>query len=476
MVFFGIINLKIGAFDMKRDGFIATSLLYTFFIIFCALLLALVGNFLHNSNLLEKLVNDVKKDLTSVGNRLASDERIKIGDCFEIPLSFYQDYRYGAKINDSKIKWFVFDKGSETISLVSEQVLYYTNKPVDVTNFEEHLKNEIKNYFSLYTTELANMDYVGSLTNVHITKMKTEALPIRMNLLNGSWVKQGEESANKYLFLDGSNAYMYAYSCANNADNCTESKVPVMPTASGKYGVRLVIVISSNSPMIGGNGTVNAPYLLGSYAATESLVLHYDAINNTGNLGHAASISSTLCPTGKCIKDLSGTNHYGVANGYTLNADNLSLTAAQYIDTGLSANDFINNNSNTPGYTIEFSFENSFTLSIDNINNRLFQYDGTVFKIFNTQNDVTTNFTSAELALKSGFNTIAMVREAGVDNQSKLYVNGAVINKPAPALFTISGNLLIGGTGNGSFKSIRIYKKALTEEEIKNNYQLRWNQ
>ena len=40
---------------MKKDGFIATSVLYSFFLIFITLFVALIMNYLHNQVLIKKI-------------------------------------------------------------------------------------------------------------------------------------------------------------------------------------------------------------------------------------------------------------------------------------------------------------------------------------------------------------------------------------------------------------------------------------
>lgn len=50
---------------MKRDGFIATSLIYSFFLVFIAIIAALLGNFIANKTILDRFNSEVMNDLNS---------------------------------------------------------------------------------------------------------------------------------------------------------------------------------------------------------------------------------------------------------------------------------------------------------------------------------------------------------------------------------------------------------------------------
>lgn len=63
---------------MKKNGFIATSLLYAFFLVFISLFIVLLLNFLHNRVLISKINENVRENLTGINNRKISD--MNIGD------------------------------------------------------------------------------------------------------------------------------------------------------------------------------------------------------------------------------------------------------------------------------------------------------------------------------------------------------------------------------------------------------------
>ena len=51
---------------MNKKGFIATSLLYSFFLLFCALILVFIGNMAQKSILLNKEIDQINEDLHSI--------------------------------------------------------------------------------------------------------------------------------------------------------------------------------------------------------------------------------------------------------------------------------------------------------------------------------------------------------------------------------------------------------------------------
>lgn len=63
---------------MKKNGFIATSVLYTFFLIFLSLFAALMANYMHNKLLIEKINNESREKIIRMNNFRLTD--IKLGD------------------------------------------------------------------------------------------------------------------------------------------------------------------------------------------------------------------------------------------------------------------------------------------------------------------------------------------------------------------------------------------------------------
>ena len=75
----------------KNQGFIATSLLYTFFLFFCVILLSLVALFIHNRTLLNNLTVDIKTDLDNLTVKTLGCTRFELGTsrCIPAAQGFY---------------------------------------------------------------------------------------------------------------------------------------------------------------------------------------------------------------------------------------------------------------------------------------------------------------------------------------------------------------------------------------------------
>lgn len=75
-VFYNI--TRIGEVYMKKNGFIATSILYTFFLVFLTLFVALIANYLHNRVLLSKIDETSREILAGINNTRLSD--LEVGE------------------------------------------------------------------------------------------------------------------------------------------------------------------------------------------------------------------------------------------------------------------------------------------------------------------------------------------------------------------------------------------------------------
>lgn len=67
---------------MKKNGFIATSLLYAFFLVFISLFIVLLLNFLHNRLLVQKIEEEARERLNTINNLTFRD--LKVGDYIQI--------------------------------------------------------------------------------------------------------------------------------------------------------------------------------------------------------------------------------------------------------------------------------------------------------------------------------------------------------------------------------------------------------
>ena len=229
-------------------------------------------------------------------------------------------------------------------------------------------------------------------------------------------------------------------------------------------------------------GTRMSLYIPASSSVTEKtyvkngLILHLDGINNTGS---SHSNTSTIW------KDLSGNNNDGTIKG------------ASWINNGLAfdgVNDWVPiKELNYPEFTAEVTFsvnkldgsENGiriicnhqtggFDIEINNNNIACFPYINGEYKSMRD---------NSEIIINKKYN--ATITTNGVE--SKLYVNGTLISsisvKDGVIGYPLNNTVVTLGANpkgtsaeaqffNGTIYSARMYNRVLTEQEIKNNYEI----
>lgn len=84
---------------MKENGFIATSILYTFFLVFLTLFVALIANYLHNRILLARIDETSREILYDINNTKLSD--LEIGD--------HISFKSNEALLSSNATWIVAD-------------------------------------------------------------------------------------------------------------------------------------------------------------------------------------------------------------------------------------------------------------------------------------------------------------------------------------------------------------------------------
>ena len=410
---------------MKKNGFIATSLLYSFFLVFCALLIALVATYVHNRLLLNNLINNTKMELSDINKRSAS--KLKVGDYLK--MSLFSNERY---VNIKDKLWIVESIDDETVNLLSATSIFTMTKISDINI----MKNEPNLYYNLYT-----MGQDGNYAHVNfITKTKLSEIEA---LENGSIKDALLDFPNEYLCYDDIDSNFYLYNNVN-------------PLVDGEhYPVRLSIIISKNTPILGGKGIYLDPYTLVDYINNDNLILHYNYLNPTGNKGFATGINY--------ITDLSATNIPGQITDLYTNDKTNGITLNGTIDTNLNIFESLKND-----FTIELRSYGNFNLSTSTITDFI---NGTL------------NLESINLTIEGVSHSFNEIKEAytisivkNIDNNIIIYINGEKMDASYPVPTINPSDLLhIGNITN--FKSIRIYNRALTFEEISNNYNVdkRWS-
>ena len=239
--------------------------------------------------------------------------------------------------------------------------------------------------------------------------------------------------------------------------------------------------------------------------ADNGLVLYYDGINNTGN-GHSSNITSW--------KDLSGNGNDGEISGGTWQDSSLKLDGSddciktkdkvqmhkskQLTIEIVDLNGELHNNENT-GMLIESSNDWNYNDKGFGIDINEYVTNGLAFTIMEKDENTVSKkgynikSTTKEIIGTEGVNTYTIIlnTEKEYNNYISIYKNGKLLhvddvdNNSGLNLKKNISNLqledyimYIGSRAGGSLftkmdlGAIRIYAKALTEQEIESNYQL----
>ena len=235
---------------MNKKGFIATSLLYSFFLLFCALILVFIGNMAQKSILLNKEIDQINEDLHSI--KYLKDA--KTGSYFRLNVCVSSSYFNQADTLD----YIIFDNG---------------------TTNENNMASLIsKNYsFKLNSLELINniLSYISVKQGVNTIESRS----MTINDYEQKISKLEDEKVRKLLIYSDFN-YDTMYLLATDKNNYTNSKVieikenidkntiPAIQNLNNndinneKVFVRLVFDIHNETMIIGGDGTSTNPFIL----------------------------------------------------------------------------------------------------------------------------------------------------------------------------------------------------------------------
>ena len=235
---------------MNKKGFIATSLLYSFFLLFCALILVFIGNMAQKSLLLNKEIDQINEDLHSI--KYLKDA--KIGSYFRLNVCVSSSYFNQADTLD----YIIFDNGT-----------------TDKNNMASLIS---KNYsFKLNSLELINniLGYISVKQGVNTIESRS----MTINDYEQKISKIEDEKVRKLLIYSDFN-YDTMYLLATDKNNYTNSKVIKIEENidentslaiqdlnnddinNAKVFVRLVFDIHNETMIIGGDGTSTNPFIL----------------------------------------------------------------------------------------------------------------------------------------------------------------------------------------------------------------------
>lgn len=128
----------------RKNGFIATSLIYSFFLVFITLFLTIIADYLQNKVLLNTIENDIKQDL----NNTITIRDFAIGDLITFAFSYTNATCYNSSLSSTttcniKIPDLTSPKTFEVknkyaVAEDKEDTIYIVN--VDDTTEEYYLK------------------------------------------------------------------------------------------------------------------------------------------------------------------------------------------------------------------------------------------------------------------------------------------------------------------------------------------------
>ena len=237
---------------MKKNGFIATALIYSFFLVFCAVLLSYISISTHNKNLLRKANDNIRTDINS---KTLAD--IEVGSSIKLNLS-------SEVFNIKEVEWELFYNQGGTAEFVSSSILL-ANADIDYINYYlSVLQNEcIINKARLLTKEDIYSKIKNNINDVLVLK----------NILNTTDILGGKvELGNSisYIILDGNTYKKYSYLNSSNDgislsefinNNLTNNNITTYNENEVK-NLRVVISLPTTINIIGGNGSKGNPYLL----------------------------------------------------------------------------------------------------------------------------------------------------------------------------------------------------------------------
>ena len=225
---------------MNKNGFIATSLLYSFFLLFCVLILLFVGNLSHESILMNKEVDKINEDLHSVKTLKDAE----IGSYFRLNICISED------------KKDIINSG-ETLDYI---LFSNTNNALFVA----------KNYsFKLSNLELLNnfLNSINVKNNDNVIKARSMSIN-DYNLINSI---DNNDIKNVIIYSDFPSASRYFL--ASNNINYTNSSVFSLSNkqirninnndlSDDSTFIRLVFEMNKETIIIGGDGILANPYIL----------------------------------------------------------------------------------------------------------------------------------------------------------------------------------------------------------------------
>ena len=244
---------------MNKRGFIATALIYSFFLIFCAVLVSFIGMSEHNKNLLSKANDNIREDL-----------KLKLLGNTEYGSYVYLDI-VDSNINLSDLSWIVFNHDASNTLLVSDSIVYSIKDNNGILYDDVAFINNTINEFSINGEVLKapTNKTIRIITYTDFDLMKTNATTKELVIAFAGINTTSSVNASdvvKYLIIDNTNYNLYTYNIGTSSDlntykNEVFDHITSHPT-NDYINIRLVISIPNETKIQGGNGNISNAYTL----------------------------------------------------------------------------------------------------------------------------------------------------------------------------------------------------------------------
>ena len=214
----------------NNKGFIATALIYSFFLIFCAVVLSYITNNSHNKNLLEKVNEEIRIDLK---DKTLADTQI--GDNIKLTITH-------STLNIDDVNWIVFNKDTNIYLISDSDILSIQND------------NDLTETVTAINRFLNGFDYSCKINNIRIVN-QNEINNIRSIYFDNSGNQIRVDSNVNVDFIINNNGTYQKYNLQNNEYNTYGAE---------KINVRGIIELSPDYEIQGGTGTTSNPYIMSS--------------------------------------------------------------------------------------------------------------------------------------------------------------------------------------------------------------------
>lgn len=234
---------------MNKKGFIATSLLYSFFLLFCALILVFIGNMAQKSILLNKEIDQINEDLHSI--KYLKDA--KIGSYFRLNVCVSSSYFNQADTLD----YIIFDNGTtdknNMASLISKNYSFKLNSLELINNILSYISVK-QGVNTIESRSMTTNDYEQKISKIEDEKVRKLLIYSDFNY--------------DTMYLLATDKNNYTNSVIKIIENIDKNTIPTIQKFNNddinneKVFVRLVFDIHNETMIIGGDGTSTNPFIL----------------------------------------------------------------------------------------------------------------------------------------------------------------------------------------------------------------------